>query len=408
MSGDGLIIVGGSHAGLQIAASAREAGYAGAIRLVSEENSLPYQRPPLSKGFLLGKVPEAALPLRAEAFYRENAIEPLLGRRAVAIDRGAKSLLLQDGMRLPYDRLALATGARAKSLEVTGGALDGVLTLRTIDDARVIRARLSEIGSAVIIGGGFIGLEIAATLAALGKEVAVIEAQSRLLARAASAPLADFLAETHRRRGVRLLFRTTVTEIGGERQRVRWVRCSDGSVLPAELVIVGIGVAPDIDLAASAGLPCPDGIAVDALARTADPAVLAAGDCTCHPSAYAGGPLRLESVQNAIDQARTAGVTAAGAEKPYRSVPWFWSDQYELKLQMAGLARGYDAAVTRGSAAESRFSIYYFRGGDLVAVDSVNRAGDHMLARKLLAARARITPAEAADPSVDLGALLDK
>lgn len=408
MSSDGLVVIGGSYAALQIAASAREAGFDGAIRLVSDEAQLPYQRPPLSKGFLSGKVTEAALPLRAAAFYRDNAIEAILGRRVEAVDRSARRVLMSDGRELAYDRLAFAVGARARALPVPGSGLEGVITLRTLEDARRIRAWLPVVESVVIIGGGFIGLEVAAALASLGKGVAVIEAQDRVLARAASIVLADFITAVHRRKGVRLLLRRTVHAIDGERGRVRAVRCSDGTTLAADLVVIGVGIVPNVELATASGLSCPDGIAVDTFARTADPRVLAAGDCTWHPCAHAERMLRLESVQNALDQAKTAGATIAGAAKPYDAIPWFWSDQYEFKLQMVGLTQGYDSSVIRGAPEDGRFSIYYFRRGELVAVDSVNRPGDHMIARKLLAARTRIAPDEAADAAVDLCARLDK
>jgi 3-phenylpropionate/trans-cinnamate dioxygenase ferredoxin reductase subunit len=407
VSGDGLVIVGGSYAAMQTAASARDAGYAGKIRLVTDETQLPYQRPPLSKGFLLGAMQESALPLRAEAFYRDNAIELVLDTRVEAIDRTAKRVLTTDGRRLPYDCLALAVGARARTLAVPGIDLDGVAVLRSLDDARQIRSRLPEVESAVIVGAGFIGLEVASALTSFGKDVTVIEAQERVLARAASAPLAHFVGEAHRRKGVRLHLRTTVRAIQGERGRVRSVICSDDSVHPADLVVIGIGIAPNIELAAAAGLSCPNGVEVDAFGRSSDPCVIAAGDCTCHPSAYAGRLLRLESVQNALDQAKTAGATIAGARKSYDAIPWFWSDQHDLKLQMAGLSRDYDVSAVRGRPEEGGFSIYYFRDDALIAVDSVNRPGDHVIARKLLASRVRLTPAEAVDASLDLRARLD-
>ena len=403
---DGLVIVGGSYAAMQIAASAREAGYAEPIRLVSEEPVLPYQRPPLSKGYLTGKFPPAALPLRAEAFYRDNHIDLLLGKRADALDLTGNHITLASGERLAFDRLALATGTRPRPLPVPGANLNGVLSLRSLGDADRLRPRLEAAGAIVIIGGGLIGLEFASVAAALGKSVTVVEAQDRLLARGVSPQMATFLTEVHRSRGVTLRLRTTVRAIHGENGRVRAVECGDGQSLDADLVLVAIGVVPNVELASQAGLSCQDGLLVDRFARTDDPRVVAAGDCTRHPSTFAGQPLRLESVQNATDQAKTAGATLAGHDKPYDTVPWFWSDQYELKLQMVGLVQGHDRHAVRGSPDQRRFSIFYFRGDRLIAIDSINRAADHMLGRKLLALGRSPTPEQAADESFDLQKLL--
>src|SRR5262245_21773109 len=332
-----LVVIGASYAGLQIALSARAAGHAGAILLIGDEPHLPYQRPPLSKGFLTGKVAESALPIRPQQVLDQNRIEPLLGVRATAIDRARRTVTTADGRSVPYDRLGLAVGCRPRLLPVPGADLDGVLYLRTLDDAIAVKARMAQAQSVAIIGGGFIGLEIAASLAQLGKDVTVIEALPRVLARALPVAMSAFLTDVHQRAGVRMLTQTTVRELVGENGHVRAVRLSDDSLCPADFVIVGIGVVPNVELAMSAGLACQDGIVTDAFGRTDDPAIVAAGDCTRHPNRFArGGPIRLESVQNALDQAKTAGGTLAGAPKPYGAVPWFWSDQYELKLQMVG------------------------------------------------------------------------
>ena len=403
---DGLVIVGGSYAAMQIAASAREAGYGEPIRIVSEEPVLPYQRPPLSKGYLTGKFAPTALPLRAEAFYRDNRIEPLLGTRAEALDLGAGRVTLAGGGHLAFDRLALATGTRPRPLPVPGADLDGVLFLRSLADADRLRSRLDAADSIVVIGGGFIGLELASVAAALGTAVTVIEAQERLLARGVSPQMAAFLAEVHRARGVTLRLGTSVRELRGAEGRVRSVILGDGESLATDLVLIAIGVLPNVELAAQAGLACQDGLVVDRFARAGDQRVVAAGDCTRHPSAFAGQLLRLESVQNAIDQAKTAGTTLAGQEKPYDTVPWFWSDQYEFKLQMVGLVQGHDRHALRGSPEQRRFSIFYFRGSRLIAIDSVNRAADHMLGRKLLALGHSPTPEQVADESFDLQKLL--
>lgn len=402
----GLVVVGGSYAGLQIAASARENGYSEPILLLSEEADLPYQRPPLSKGFLLGKVEEAALPLRNERFYRDHAIEVLLETRVCALDRAGKSVRSQSGHRFAYDQLALAVGTRPRLLSVPGAELKGVLSLRSVFDARTLRAQLADIETAVIIGGGYIGLEVAAVLAAQGKRVTVIEAQNRLLARAATPVLSDYVAALHRAKGVTIITDAIVLALGGANGRVQSVTCDDGSVIPADLVIAAIGIAPNLELAQDAGLTCSNGIVVDRFARTTDPDIVAAGDCTSHPSLFAGGMLRLESVQNATDQAKTAGLSIADVPTPYEAIPWFWSDQYEAKFQTVGLPHGSDAYVIRGALEENQFSIFHFRDGALMAIESVNRAADQLIGRKLLTAGTPILPEQAADPKISLASLL--
>lgn len=403
--GAGLLVVGGSYAAVNVAIGAREAGYDGRIRLLSAEPHLPYQRPPLSKAYLQGGDDEAALAIRAEAFYRQQEVELLLGRPAVRIDRAEGYVRLEDGSVLTYDRLALATGARVRRLPVPGADLHGVLYLRSLDDARLLRDQLAVAERLVVIGGGFVGLEAAASAIKLGKQVTVLESQDRLLARALAAPLADFLAAAHQRRGVALEFGAQVAALEGDLGRVRAVRTEDGRSFPADLVIVGIGSIPNTELAQAAGIACRDGILVDRFAQTDDETVFAAGDCARHPSRF-GDRVRLESVQNAAEQGRIAGANMAGQRLAYEAVPWFWSDQYDLKLQMAGLAGGADRTVRRGEPGEDRFSLFHYRNDRLIAVESVNRPAEHMLARKLLAAELHPAPAMAADPSADLRALL--
>ncbi len=403
----GLVVVGGSYAAAQIAASAREQGYAEPIRIVSEEPRGPYQRPPLSKGYLAGKVLPAALPLRSEAFYRDSKVELILGARAESIDLSGRSVVLSDGRRLAFDRLALATGARPRPLPVPGGGLEGVLFLRSLADADALRTRLAEATDVVIVGAGFIGLEFASVAVAAGKKVTVVEMQDRVLARAVAPGLAAFIADVHRAKGLDIRLGATVKELRGNR-RVESVICGDGTSIRADLVLLAIGVIPNVELAQAAGLACQDGIIVDRFATTSDPRIVSAGDCTRHPSAYADQPLRLESVQNALDQAKTAAATISGVAKPYDTVPWFWSDQYDLKLQMVGLAAGHDSAVTRGTPSDGRFSVFYYRRGSLIAIDSVNKPGEHMLGRKLLTARLSPTPEQAADSGFDLQGLMAK
>jgi 3-phenylpropionate/trans-cinnamate dioxygenase ferredoxin reductase subunit len=418
-AGEGLIIVGGSYAGAQIAASARDAGYTGRIRLVSAEAQAPYHRPPLSKAYLLGKAERESLPIRGAAFYDEAKVELLLSTPIVGADRANRTLTTAGGDALRWDRLALATGARARTLP---GVPDKVLTLRDLADADRLRDIAANARHVVVIGGGYIGLEAAASLSQLGKRVSVIEMQDRLLARAATSVLARFVADAHRARGVELLF--GARDVGFEHDRgvLSGVRASDaagrGHTLPADLAVVGIGVHPNTELAAMLGLAVDDGIRVDEFARCIDaasgaavPEIVAAGDCTRHPSRWSpaqGMGLRLESVQNATDQAKIAGATLAGKEapKPYDAVPWFWSDQYDLKLQMVGLPGVPDSTVTRGDMTSNRFSLFHFRAGALVGVDSVNKPADHMLARRLLTTRAPVTPEQAADVAFDLRSVL--
>ncbi len=405
MSG-GLVIVGGSYAAAQIAASARQGGWQDPITILSEEADAPYQRPPLSKRYLTEDLAETTLALRSPAFYRDNAIALELGVRVASIDRSRKLAIAETGAIWPYERLALATGARPRELPVEGARLGGVVMLRTLADARSLKGSLATTQSVVVIGGGFIGLEAAASCASLGKRVTVVEAQPRLMGRALLPGMAQWFADLHRRNGVRLALGATVKAIQGDQGKVKSVLLGSGEVLEADVVLVGIGVQPNEELARDAGLECADGIVVDRFARTSDPAIVAAGDCTRHPSPWADAPVRLESVQNAQDQARIAAATLTGKELPYDAVPWFWSDQYDAKLQMAGLCAAQDEEVVRGSQEEGKFSVYYLRAGRLVAVHSINRPADHMLARKLIAARVEPDVERLADPGFDLKTLL--
>lgn len=398
----GLVVVGGSYAGANIAAAAREAGYGGTIRLISSESHPPYHRPPLSKGYLLGKAEESSLVLRGEAFFRQQDIELVLEVTAARLDREGRCIVTSRGDAFFYDRLALATGARARRLTVPGADLSGVFYLRSLDDARALRGRLEGAGRAVVIGGGFIGLEVASSLALLGMQVTVLESRGRLLARALSEPMADFLSAAHRRHGVAIEHDVGIAALEGDCGWVTAVRTGDGRYFPADIVIVGIGSVPNSELAEQAGLGCDDGILVDRACRTSDPAIFAAGDCTRHPSRFHARPLRLESVQNAADQGRVVGFNLAGRAADYDAVPWFWSDQYEYKLQIAGLVQDADRVVRRGVSGEDRFSLFHYRDKTLVAVESVDRPAEHMIARKLLAAGISPPAVLAADPFQDL------
>ncbi len=401
-----VIVAGAGHAAGQVLVALRKEGYAGPLVLVGEEPQLPYQRPPLSKAYLAGKVGFERLQYRAPQFYAEQHIDTRLGRPAVAIDRAARTLTLHGGDTLAYERLVLATGARVRTLAVPGAGCEGVHYLRTLADSDALRARLGTAGAVLVIGGGFIGLEVAAVCRELGKTVTVLETQDRLLARVVSPAVSAFFRAVHEERGVEVITGAQVAAIETGERRPLAVRDAAGRRFEADLVVVGIGVVPNTELACAAGLECEDGIVVDQYARTSDPHIVAAGDCTRFPNPLLGLRLRLESVHNAVEQANTAAATLCGRERPYAQVPWFWSDQYDLVLQMAGISAGHDQEVLRGDPDARRFSMYYYKSGRLVAIDSINRPVDHMLGRKLLTAGVTPTPAQAADPSFDLKTLL--
>ncbi|RDJ19917.1 hypothetical protein DWF00_20700 [Bosea caraganae] len=405
---EGLTIVGGCYAAINTAAAARAAGYAEPIRILSEERSAPYQRPPLSKGMLTGKAVAAALQLKSDAFLRENAIELHLDSRVILIDRKERRTIAADGRAFSHDVLVLATGSQARRLPVAGAGLKGVITLRTIEDATELRSIVADSENIVVIGAGFVGLEVASALSAPGRCVTVLEAQAGVLARGGMPALARYVEAAHQRAGVRLAFGAIAERLEGNAGgRIRAVITRDGTRYPADTVIVGIGITPRVELAEAAGLACNDGILVDAFGRTSDPAIFAAGECARHPNPYAGGQMiRLESVQHAQDHAKVVGMALGGRPVAYHAVPWFWSDQYDMKLQMTGLPRKEDEHVVRGDPDSGRFSIFYFRDGKLSGVDSINRPADHIMARKLLAANSSVTSGEAGDTNFDLASRL--
>lgn len=393
-----VVIIGGGQGGFQTAASLRAEGFDGSITLVGEEHHLPYQRPPLSKGMLLGKQEERHAILRPAEFYATHQVEWIAGQRAVNIDREARTVDLQDGRRLPYDAVVLATGARNRPLSVAGA--EHALYLRTLDESVEIKRRMAEASDVVVIGGGFIGLEVAAAARMLGKNVTVIEALPRLMARVVAPVVSEYFRAQHEARGVRLLFGAVVGSI--ERDGVM---LGDGTRIPADLIVAGIGVIPNDSLARDAGLTVGNGIVVDGFLRTTDPSIYAIGDCAEYPNSFAGARVRLESVQNAVDQATCVARVIAGKPAKYEAAPWFWSDQFDIHLQMAGLSTGADQMVTRGDPATDKFSTFYYKGGELKAIDSINRPGEHLMARKLIAGRAHVTPEQAVDESFDLKAV---
>ncbi|MFE5700377.1 NAD(P)/FAD-dependent oxidoreductase [Rhodococcus koreensis] len=403
----GTLVVGACQAGVQIAVSLRELGYTEPITLVGAEPHQPYQRPPLSKAYLAGDATPTTLRLRNPEFYAENEIDLVLGERVASVDLDAGTARTGFGRQIRFGSLALATGARVRRLSVPGSDLNGIFYLRDMDDADLLAKALPDSSDVVVIGGGFIGLEAAAVARARGKKVTVVEATPRLVARAVAPVVSDFLAQAHRRRGSRVLLGRSVAGLEGRAGAVSGVRLDDGELVPAQLVVVGVGVLPRTELAEQMGLRVEGGIVVDQYSRTSDRRVVAAGDCTTlpHPMSPAGH-IRLESVQNAQDQSRVAAASVMGRDTPYTAVPWFWSDQADLKLQIAGLSLGFDDVVVRGNLEEEKFTALYYRNGQLIAADCVNRAPEYMAVRRALAAGATIPARTAADSSIPLKELV--
>ena len=397
-----IVIIGGGQAGLQVAESLRAEGYEGRLLILGDEPYPPYQRPPLSKEFLGGEMNEDRLFFRAPVALERKAIELVTGRRVLSIDRPARRLTLDDGETLEYAGLAIATGARARQLPIPGADLSGVMALRSLDDSRALGAALAAAQRVAIIGGGFIGLEIASAARKLGKPVTVFEVADRLMARAVSPLISKVFAELHESHGVVLHFGAQATALAGEGGRVTGVAAADGTVHAADLVVIGAGARPNDELAAACGLACDHGIIVDEFARTADPLIVAAGDCTARRMPD-GRLLRLESVQNALEQGKSAAAALMGRERPFAGPAWFWSDQHGVKLQMTGQWQGFEETAIRGAIEARRFSVFYFRAGRLTGADSLNSPGDHLRVKKLLERGTALTPAQAADESFDLG-----
>lgn len=408
----GIVIIGAGQAGVQTAEALRSSGYEGSITLLGDEAEGPYHRPPLSKAWLAGDMEAAQLVMRAPEMLARKHIELRTGVTVTGIDRAAQRVLLADGTSLAYSGLLLATGSTPRRLPLPGGDAAGVLALRSKADANAMAERMAlcieKNLPVVVIGGGFIGLEVAATARKKGLAVTVLEAAPRLLGRVLAPKLSDWYAELHRSHGVNLVFDARIAALNvGADGAVTGVQMADGTVHPAGLVVVGIGVNANDQLALAAGLECDRGIVVDGCGRTSDPAIVAAGDCTARRLPD-GSLLRLESVQNATEQGKSAAAALLGQDRPFTATPWFWSDQYDKKLQMAGLSTGADQWAVRGDMAANSFSVYHFKGEQLLAVDSVNAAKEHLQARKLLDAGVSPTLAQATDSGFDLGSLLVK
>ncbi len=396
-------IVGAGHGGVQAAASLREKGFDGEITIYCGEDEFPYQRPPLSKAYLKDKADDAILPLRAAQFFSDKRINLMLGDKVCRIDPARRELETARGAIANYDSLILATGAKARPLEVEGANSNAVHVLRNLRDARRLRHELVRGHRLVIVGAGFIGLEIAASARALGMDVSIVEIGPGPLGRVVSPMTSDFFRQAHEILGAKFHFNAGVRRIClDSSDHVTGVMLADDTHLPADAVVLGVGVLACDDLALKAGLNCNNGIVVNAVMETSDPAILAIGDCAVFPTPILPFPIRLESVQNATDQARCAAGRIMGESVGYSALPWFWSDQADLKLQIAGLSHNVDSWVVRGDPRERSFAVFGFRGPDLAVVETVNRGADHMASRKILAAQAKLTPEQAGDLKFDL------
>jgi 3-phenylpropionate/trans-cinnamate dioxygenase ferredoxin reductase subunit len=395
-----VLIVGSGHGGAQTAIALRQSGFGGTIAIVSEETDLPYERPPLSKDYLAGDKPFERILIRPAAFWRDKDITMLLGRRVASVDPQAHVAALVDNSPLFYGALVWAAGGVARRLTCAGGDLAGVHSVRTRADVDRVTRELDRVTRVVVVGGGYIGLEAAAVLTKLGKQVTVLEASPRVLARVAGEPLSRFYEAEHRARGVDLRLGVEVAGIDGRDGAVCAVRLADGQAIDCEMVVVGIGIAPAVGPLLAAGAAGSDGVDVDEYCRTSLPDVLAVGDCAAHVNPFAGGRrIRLESVQNANDQAAVAARSIMGTLRPYDAAPWFWSNQYDLRLQTVGLSAGHDATVIRGDMASRSFSVVYLKHGRVVALDCVNAARDYAHGRALVAAGAAVPPDQLADTS---------
>ncbi len=387
-----IAIIGGGQAGAQAIFSLRQWGYQGTITLICDEAALPYQRPPLSKAYMKGEMAEERLYFRPAQWYRDNNVEVRLSTHVTEIDRARRRLALSQGKPVSYDAAIIATGSRPRTLPIPGADLGSVFTLRSLADVEQIRPYMLAGRKLVIVGAGYIGLEAAAVARQIGMDVTVLEMADRILARVTSPVMSDFFMAEHARQGVQILCDTALTRLSGPDGKVSHAYLPDGRTLAADIVLVGIGIQPNQELAANAGLACKDGIITDRDARTSDKRIFAAGDVARRPLVHYGREGRLESVHNAIEQGKLAAAAILGRARPPEDCPWFWSDQYDLKLQIAGLSQGYDEIVLRGDISERQFAVFYLRAGRLIAVDAINRAPEFLASKKLIIAGARLAP----------------
>jgi len=385
---NGVVIVGAGHAGGMMAISLRQQKYQGSITLIGEEEFLPYQRPALSKGFLAGETEEKSLYLKSQDYFDKNNIRIIRNHKIVDIDRNNKTVILEDRKKIEYEKLVIATGSVVNKLN-TSSRETGFYYLRTIGDSLKIRERLRNKNKMAIIGAGYIGLEIASIAIKKDLEVIVLELENEVMSRVVSSEVSNFLQNKHQSEGVEFKLNTSVTDIEDQGKQKRIV-CSDGSVLSTDLVVIGVGSKPNIELARSSGLECDNGIIVDDNGQTSDDHIFAVGDCSNHPNIILKQRLRLESVQNAVEQAKSVASGIAGNHKPYNKVPWFWSDQYNIKLQIAGISQHHDCRVIRGSPEEEKFAVFYQKDKCLVAVDAINNPKEFLMGKKLIERKTEI------------------
>lgn len=401
-----VLIIGAGHGGSTLAASLRQAGFEGDIQLIGAEPSLPYHRPPLSKTYLVGDQTLEKMAIRPAQFYQDQHIDMRVGTEVVALDIAAHQAELDSGETLEWGNLVFATGSAVRRLPAPGADLDGIHYLRTLADADRIKADMEDAQAITIVGGGYIGLEMAASLRKAGKAVRILEMEQRILQRVTSEPMSAFYHGVHTSQGVEIFTEKTLSEFAAKHGRVCAALCQDGDEFPTDMAIIGIGVVPVTALAEAAGIKCENGILVDERCRTSATDVWAIGDCTNHPNPKYGRRMRLESVPNAMEQARVVADNILGKDRTHDSIPWFWSDQYDLKLQMAGFSAGADDTAVRGDVGERKFARFYWREGALIGVDAVNSPQEFMLCRKLLATGATPDPKLLTDPSTNLKSLL--
>ncbi|WP_143435558.1 NAD(P)/FAD-dependent oxidoreductase [Henriciella aquimarina] len=395
-------MIGGGQAGAQAVQSLRLFGYEGAITLVGDEAALPYQRPPLSKAYMKGELGEERLYFKPAAWYEDNKVETLLSQRVESIDRSAREVHLEHGGHLAYDALIIATGSRPRPVPVEGAELKNVFDLRTLADVEHIQPKMMDGQKLVIVGAGYIGLEAAAVARQLGLEVTVLEMAERVLSRVTSPVISEFYQDLHKEHGVDIRLGARLDKLVGEDGKVTHAVLAGGEAIEADMVLTGIGILPNVELAEASGLPVRDGIIVDEDARTSDPHVFAAGDCTVRPLAHYARTGRLESVHNAIEQGKLAAAAIMGRERPKLDCPWFWSDQYDVKLQIAGLSMGHDTVVVRGDPQAKKFAAFYLKGGRLIAVDAVNSPPEFMAAKKLIMSGAHVAAERLRDTTLSM------
>ena len=400
-----LVIVGAGQSAAQCVLTLKRNDFEKPIVVIGEEDHLPYQRPPLSKDYLSGDVELDRVYMKTQDFYDQNNVTVKVATKVLSLDRKEKMVHLSKGEALPYENLVLATGSRVRQLEVEGSDLKNINYLRSINDSNNLKDQFQKGKSLVIIGAGYIGLEVAAAAVKKGMRVTVVEMENRVMSRTVDPIISDYFDTLHRNKGVEIILGSALEKFEGK-AFVEKVVCTDGTTLDADSVVVGVGILPNQELAESAGLRCNNGILVNEFGRTEDPSIFACGDCTNHPNFYVNKNIRLESVHNALEQAKTVALSLLGKPEKYDQVPWFWSDQFEEKLQIVGLSGDHDKTVVRGSIEENFFMLFYLKRGELIAVDSVNNPKDFLISKKLVANKLKISSDVLCDQSVELKDLL--